>query len=208
MQYAVAHRAQVVLDDDDPDVAPLITLFNETFYATYNTRLIKGGDEPVYLPAGTDMQNVEWSGDTRCDYHQIVFAHGYFSSALHEVAHWCIAGEKRRLLEDYGYWYCPDGRDAKQQFEFEQVEVKPQALEWAMTVAAGRRFQVSTDNLNGVEPDRAGFTARVRGQLVHYIEHGFPRRAEMFITALQKQFNGPSLTATWLEKEYPDDNRG
>ncbi len=195
MQYAVAHSAQIIQDDVDADVAPLMSLFDETFYATYNTRLIKGEDEPVYLPAGA----------TACDFHQIVFAHGYFSSALHEIAHWCIAGEKRRLLEDYGYWYCPDGRDATQQAEFEHVEVKPQALEWAMTIAAGRRFQVSTDNLNGAEPDRTGFTRRVRAQLQHYIEQGFPHRARCFIDALQQRFNGPALTPAWLAKEYPDD---
>src|SRR5690606_39383874 len=41
---------------------------------------------------------------------RVVFAHGFFASALHEIAHWCIAGDYRRTLHDYGYWYCPDGR--------------------------------------------------------------------------------------------------
>ena len=149
MQQAMAAAIKY---DNDPDVEPLMALFDQTFLGRFNTRLVRGGDEPVYLPA-----------NEHTPYHQIVFAHGYFSSALHEIAHWCIAGEQRRLLEDYGYWYCPDGRDATQQREFEQVEVKPQAIEWAMTIAANRRFQVSTDNLNGAEPDREGFTRRVRG---------------------------------------------
>ncbi|GAM69307.1 transporting ATPase [Vibrio sp. JCM 19236] len=26
---------------------------------------------------------------------------------MHEIAHWCVAGPKRRLLEDFGYWYEP-----------------------------------------------------------------------------------------------------
>ena len=164
--------------DDDPQVDTLMSLFDETFYERFNTRLIRGDDEPVYLPAGSGKP-----------YHQIVFAHGFFSSALHEIAHWCIAGARRRLLEDYGYWYCPDGRDASQQAEFELVEVRPQAIEWALTVAAGRRFQVSTDNLNGAEPDREGFTRAVRTQLNEYLEKGFPPRAEMFINALRQTFN-------------------
>ena len=161
----------------DPDVPALIALFNITF-EDFNTRLVLGGDEPIYIPAGNEKP-----------YHQIVFAHGFFSSALHEIAHWCIAGEKRRLLEDYGYWYCPDGRDATQQADFEKVEIKPQAIEWAFTEAAGRKFQVSTDNLNGAQPDREGFTHNVAAQLTRYKELGFPLRAARFIDALSATFN-------------------
>lgn len=163
----------------DPDVPALITLFNRTF-TDFKTQLVLGDDEPVYLPANEDIP-----------YHRIVFAHGFFSSALHEIAHWCVAGEKRRLLEDYGYWYCPDGRDAKQQAEFERVEIKPQAIEWAFTEAAGRQFQVSTDNLHGAEPDRQGFTQHVEAQFTWYKKNGFPPRAARFITALKNdtEFN-------------------
>ncbi|GGF53684.1 elongation factor P hydroxylase [Alteromonas lipolytica] len=187
-------RAETAIDDGDAEVGPLMALFDATFSRDFNTRLIRGGHEPVYLPA-----------TAQTPYHQVVFAHGYFSSALHEIAHWCIAGEQRRLLEDYGYWYCPDGRDATQQREFEQVEVKPQAIEWAMTIAANRRFQVSTDNLNGAEPDRAGFTRRVRAQLLSYLQSGFPERASLFIDALRDRFNGPELTTDFLAKDYPHD---
>jgi elongation factor P hydroxylase len=48
-----------------------------------------------------------------------------------------------------GYWYAPDGRTQEQQACFEQVEIKPQALEWLLTRACDRRFRVSLDNLNG-----------------------------------------------------------
>lgn len=162
--------------EKDSDVPTLISLFNRTF-EDFNTRLVLGDDEPIYIPAGSETP-----------YHQIVFAHGFFSSALHEIAHWCIAGKKRRLLEDYGYWYCPDGRDAAQQADFEKVEIKPQAIEWAFTEAAGRKFQVSTDNLNGAEPDREGFTKNVAAQLAFYKAHGFPPRAKRFINALATTF--------------------
>lgn len=170
-------------------VAQLMTLFDKTFYASYNTRLIRGNEEPVYLPASQTVP-----------YHQIVFAHGYFSSALHEVAHWCIAGQARRQQEDYGYWYCPDGRDSAQQAAFEQVEVKPQALEWAFSLASNQCFRVSTDNLNGAEPDREQFTRNVRNQLHAYLNTGFPPRAEMFIQALHSHFNTSSV-ATQLAGE-------
>lgn len=152
----------------------LIVLFEQTFAERFNTRLVKGGDEPIYLPA-----------DDQVTYHRIVFAHGYYASALHEISHWCIAGEARRLLEDFGYWYLPDGRDQDQQSQFEQVEVKPQAIEWAFCVAAGKPFTVSVDNLNGdFEPDRFAFQAKVYQQVKQYLDTGFPARAGDFIRAL------------------------
>lgn len=151
----------------------LIELFNQCFEKSENTRLVKGQSEPIYLPA-----------DQHVDYHRIVFANGFFASGLHEIAHWCIAGKQRRLLEDYGYWYCPDGRNQQQQAEFEQVEIKPQAIEWAFSLAAKLPFQVSTDNLNGVQPDRLAFQHKVREQLEYYQVNGFPPRALVMIKAL------------------------
>ncbi|WP_334032044.1 elongation factor P hydroxylase [Alteromonas sp. P256] len=181
------------LSEIDTDVPTLIALFNSTF-VDFNTRLVLGSDEPIYLPASK-----------HCNYHQIVFANGFFSSALHEVAHWCIAGDKRRLIEDYGYWYCPDGRDKQQQLDFEKVEIKPQAIEWAFTEAAGRQFQVSTDNLNGAEPDREGFTANVAAQLVHYRQAGFPHRAQRFISALATTFSLNKNNDTSSTRRIGDD---
>ena len=49
----------------------LIDLFDSCFAEEFNTRLIKGDDEPIYLPA-----------DDETPYHRIVFAHGFFASAL------------------------------------------------------------------------------------------------------------------------------
>lgn len=164
----------------------LISLFDSGIGAQFNTRLIKGGDEPLYLPAGEN-----------CPYHQIIFARGYYASALHEIAHWCIAGQARRLLEDFGYWYLPDGRNEKQQTAFEQVEIKPQALEWAFCVAAKKRFNVSADNLNGAGADTMAFTVAVYQQVLSYLELGFPPRAQLFIDALAKfyQVNTPLTVA-------------
>lgn len=85
-------------------VATLIELFNTLFVPLHNTVLEHSPDEPIYLPA-----------DSTHAHHRICFAHGYFASALHEIAHWCIAGEARRQLVDFGYWYAPDGRNAEQQ---------------------------------------------------------------------------------------------
>lgn len=73
----------------------LIEIFDNEFFADFNTRLIKGDDEPIYLPA-----------DDEAPYNRIVFAHGFYASAIHEISHWCIAGKERRKLVDFGYWYC------------------------------------------------------------------------------------------------------
>ncbi|WP_297820950.1 elongation factor P hydroxylase [uncultured Paraglaciecola sp.] len=159
----------------------LIVLFNATFTETENTVLVKGDHEPIYIPA------------QRSQHHQIVFAHGYFASALHEIAHWCIAGKQRRLLEDYGYWYSPDGRDMQQQVEFEKVEVKPQAIEWAFSCVAGKPFTVSTDNLKGAAADIQGFQNAVKRQIMLYLEYGFPTRAAEFMGVLQKFYQTDDL---------------
>lgn len=96
------------------------------------------------------------------------------------ISHWCVAGKARREQVDFGYWYCPDGRDAMTQSQFEDVEVKPQAFEWLFCVAAGFPFNVSCDNLDGdVEPDRIAFQRRVHARVMTLLEQGSPnvRRA-------------------------------
>ena len=151
----------------------LISLFNHCFQDSHNTRLIRGEDEPIYLPA-----------DAHRPYHAIFFAHGFYSSALHECAHWLIAGDQRRLEVDFGYWYAPDGRDAKQQSLFEQVEVKPQAMEWILAKAAGFPFRMSLDNLNGEPTDSHAFKQAIHNQVIHYCNHGLNPRALKFRQAL------------------------
>lgn len=151
----------------------LIRIFNQCFADKYNTQLVKGDDEPIYLPA-----------DKIRPYHAIFFAHGYFSSALHECAHWLIAGKERRKQVDFGYWYIPDGRNEEQQSLFQQLEVKPQAMEWILSVACGHRFRVSLDNLNGDEINTEAFKHNVYQQIQIYIEKGLSLRARLFRDAL------------------------
>jgi elongation factor P hydroxylase len=102
-----------------------------------------------------------------------------------------LAGSARRLIEDFGYWYMPDGRDAQQQKTFEQVEIKPQAIEWAFCVAAGKKFNVSADNLNGATPDTIAFKENVYQQVLQYLDNGFPKRAQQFIDALAHFYHVP-----------------
>lgn len=151
----------------------LIFLFNSLFQHTEKTVLIAGGIEPLYLPKDADFP-----------LHRIIFTQDYYASALHEIAHWCIAGEARRQHIDYGYWYQPDGRDAKKQRQFEQVEIKPQALECIFSMAAGVKFSVSLDNLSGENTADTAFTQQVYEQVRTYLVHGLPSRAAQFTLKL------------------------
>lgn len=159
----------------------LITLFNQCFLEKYNTLLVKGNDEPLYLPADEDRPH-----------NMLFFAHGFFASALHETSHWLIAGEQRRKQVDFGYWYVPDGRSAEQQVLFQSVEVKPQAMEWVLSMAAGSRFRVSIDNLNGSESETDAFKEAVYLQVKAYCEKGLSIRADKFRQTLCN-FYGTSL---------------
>lgn len=153
-------------------------LFDGVFFERYQTRLVKGEDEPLYRPA-----------DEQTPYHQIIFAHGFFASALHEISHWCIAGAERRKQEDYGYWYLPDGRNAEQQLAFEKAEIAPQALESLFAEASGREFHVSIDNLGGdVEVDREVFQEKVFNRARRYEREGLPKRAAAFCHALRAYY--------------------
>lgn len=118
-------------------VEDLISIFNELFIPSLNTELVAGDSEPIYLPSNEQYPH-----------NRIIFAHGFFSSALHEIAHWSVAGPERRQLEDFGYWYKPDGRTLVEQAEFERVECRPQAYEWILSASCGKRFHFSADNLS------------------------------------------------------------
>ncbi|MCJ8161734.1 elongation factor P hydroxylase [Acinetobacter zhairhuonensis] len=151
----------------------LILHFNHWF-SHLNVTLVKGDFEPEYFPA---TQNAPA---------RIQFAHGFFNSALHEISHWTIAGEQRRLLPDLGYWYAPDGRTQEQQALFEQVEIKPQAIEWMFAKAFGRKFRVSLDNLTGEGGDGSNFKNNVFAQVQGYCagEIKLPRDAKYLIDCI------------------------
>lgn len=162
----------------------LISIFNTTFLESFNTKLVLGGDEPIYLPA-----------DSEFDYHRIIFARGFYQSGMHEIAHWCVAGPERRSLEDFGYWYEPDGRTEQVQSEFEKVEIRPQAYEWILSLSAGLKFNVSCDNLNGdFEPDRLAFMAKVNNEVMGILDNGLPPRVEMLSNALREFYQIAPLT--------------
>lgn len=163
--------------DEEQQVDWLMQHFAHWF-AHHHVILDKGqptlADEPEYFPA-QDGQLA-----------RIQFAHGFFNSALHEISHWTIAGQQRRLLPDLGYWYAPDGRTKEQQAQFEQVEIKPQAIEWLFAKAFGRKFRVSLDNLTGDGGDGTQFKDNVFAQVQRYFtgQDKLPNDAQALIYAL------------------------
>ena len=163
----------VNLQTEAQQVDWLILHFNHWF-SHLNVELVKGDFEPEYFPATEEKPA------------RIQFAHGFFNSALHEISHWTIAGDKRRLLPDLGYWYAPDGRTSEQQALFEQVEIKPQAIEWLFATAFGRKFRVSLDNLTGEGGDGTLFKDNVYAQVQQYFsgEAKLPRDAQRFIECI------------------------
>ena len=175
---ATAHRDR--LAETGFSASRLERVFNDCFASDFRTLLSGGAAEPIYQPAASPGQ-----------FHALRYREDFFASALHETAHWCIAGEKRRQEVDFGYWYAPDGRDPAQQAAFESVEDKPQALEWFFSQACAYRFKLSTDNLaafNGELPDDRAFRRRVCKRALHWQQVGLPTRADRFYGALCEEF--------------------
>ena len=172
----IIHSENINTVDENEKTATdwLISLFN-TLFAHQPVILVRGAGEPEYFPA-KDNQPA-----------RIEFAHGFFQSALHELSHFFIAGERRRQLSDFGYWYAPDGRTEAQQQAFERVEIKPQALECLFTLACRRPFQVSQDNLFATfDTSTSTFAQDVYQQAKAYIAepHVIPSDAKILLQAL------------------------
>lgn len=168
-------------------------VFNSVFAGSMNTVLVGGAAEPFYRPADGE--------DPR---HRIFYREDFVSSSLHEVAHWLVAGPERRLLPDWGYWYAPDGRDTEQQGMFEQVEVKPQALEWLLHIACGLRFRVSLDNLGEHAGSGEEFKDSVYEQTNTNIHNGVNSRTQQLYEALRAAFGGPLLSSVCLSRRDLD----
>lgn len=173
----------------------IIDIFNGCFKDDLQTELVCGGQEPIYIPRS---QYYPWD--------RVIFAHGFYASALHEISHWCIAGKERRKLVDFGYWYTPDGRTEEQQALFESVEIKPQALEWILCVSAGFKFNVSIDNLNAqLTPDAQAadqFKQNIIKQVEKYLEQDLPERANILSKTLIEYYrNGKPLQTSEFKRE-------
>ena len=153
--------------------APMISAcFNELFSSRYNVHMGGGADEPAYQPAGQDsVARIRYRSD-------------YVHSALHEAAHWCIAGSHRRQLVDYGYWYRPPPRGLQAQQAFARVEAKVQGLEAIFSEAVALPFRVSIDDVDRLLDFEAEFTSCVELERARWRGRGLPARAREFEQAL------------------------
>lgn len=182
----VSAPARQIMVNHDSHV--LERVFEACFAAQYHTRLVGGAAEPLYMPGHSRRVDVSSPDDSRLD-SILYYREDFYASALHEVAHWCIAGPERRLQVDFGYWYKPEDRDPVTQRQFEHVEAKPQALEWLFARACGYRFKLSFDN-----PDQAGlagadgFAAAVMERAQTWQRFGLPTRANRFYSQLGEAF--------------------
>ena len=154
------------------DARQVTRLFNQEFAESDTTELIGGAAEPYYEPGSLN---------------RIYFRADYVRSALHEIAHWCVAGRRRRRLADYGYWYSPDGRSAAQQQAFFAVEARPQAIERCFCEAIGIPFSPSVDNVGAqIEPEQLRhFEARIQEWCDQFAQSRLPPRAARFVTVLR-----------------------
>ncbi|MFK8020680.1 MAG: elongation factor P hydroxylase [Pseudomonadales bacterium] len=159
------------------EASRLVVLFNSLFQSAEQTVLVGGAKEPIYMPSSVENGLA-----------QVVFSYDYFASALHEVAHWCLAGTERRQQLDYGYWYV-ECRSELEQEAFERAEVKPQALERVFSECTGYPFKPSFDCLQRPEYVADNFVAAMSAQYEQFLLRGLPSRAALFADALCSEFS-------------------
>ncbi len=124
---------------DDECCQFLIDVFSKTFP---KLKIVGGAEEPFYeAPANGSSA-------------KLYFRSNYPRSLLHEMSHYCLAGDRRRKVDDFGYWYTPCGRSSEEQSQFELAEARPQGLEKVMCEIVGIKFSPSLDDFSGRLPSQ------------------------------------------------------
>lgn len=137
--------------------------------------MVGGASEPLYTPCCDSREG------------RLYYREDFRASALHEAAHWCVAGKDRRQKEDFGYDYEPPPRSRAQQSAFYLAEAKVQALEKLFSAAASIAFTPSTDDPE-LNPDdfREKIDALVPGMAAWMI-FSPDCRARRFFGVLQRE---------------------
>jgi elongation factor P hydroxylase len=163
---------------NDRRALELVALWNALFSDAHRTIAEIGGNEPLYLPP------------TPTSHGRIVCNRDYPASALHEIAHWCIASPRRRKLVDYGYEYLAPPRDADAQRRFFDAEERNQALESLFAAAAGLEFRVSVDDVGADLASASTFATRVAARAARLERDGLRPDVERYRTALRRTYRG------------------
>ncbi len=156
-----------------PTDVMLAEVFNLSFGDTYNVRCLGGFSQPEYLTA------MQTQGSA-----QLRYTRDYAASALHEIAHWCVAGKDRLALNDFGYGYLPPPRDKATQQRFFALEFKVQVLEAWFASGTGVRFVASADNFDCSDEARNAFAQQITTAVQAYTLADVPPRAQEFTRAL------------------------
>jgi elongation factor P hydroxylase len=154
--------------------------FAATAGRRYHALLEGGAEEPLYLPPRDGRPA------------RIRYTRDYAQSALHELAHWCIAGPARRTLVDYGYWYRPPPREPGEGARFLAVEARVQGLELLFARVASVRFHVSLDD-PGTDP--GDFEPAVQAAAHAWLGRSFSARTEAVFAALDGDWRARLSTA-------------
>jgi elongation factor P hydroxylase len=151
----------------------IVDVFARCFWLSHATQLVGGAAEPLYQPSAR-------AGEP----HRLFYRENFAASALHETAHWCIAGSARRTQVDFGYVYNQPPRSARAQAAFFAAELKVQALEQVFCAAAGLVFVPSADqigvNLNEFRQQLETYQSELKG----WMKNSGDRRAQKFEQAL------------------------
>lgn len=73
--------------DESETLSIVSDLFSKEFEVSFSTKLIGGADEPLYLPKNRPG-----------GFSLLKFRSDFVSSALHEISHWCIAGDRKSVV--------------------------------------------------------------------------------------------------------------
>lgn len=160
----------------DPVASRIARIFNREFLASHHTLMCGGAAEPLYEPAAGPKPA------------RVVFTYDYPASALHEAAHWCLAGPRRRAQRDYGYWYLPGPRDPQQRAAFFAAEADVQAVEALFAQVCGVRFVISADDFAALPHELERFESVVAQRLAAR-RTALPLRARRFCDALAGAFS-------------------
>lgn len=157
--------------------AAVIEVFDRCFAESFATVVCGGAPEPSYEPADG------------CVPARLYCREDYVASALHEVAHWCLAGRDRRLRLDFGFNYQPPPRTTEQQKAFFRAELRAQTLELIFSNVAGVCFYPSIDDLDGLHEHLVQQFERdiVRSvpSMLRWLQTQQGRRARVFREALR-----------------------
>lgn len=163
---------KVIFSSDDTYCQFLTEAFAKVFP---QLTIISGADEPYYEAPSANNKAT------------LYFRSHYPRSLLHELSHYCLAGDRRRRLDDFGYWYFPCGRSEEEQRQFERVEARPQGLEKAMCEIVGLTFSPSLDDFSG-RPPSAVFLEKLE-QAYLEMQNNPPPTAKKALTGLKREYS-------------------